>query len=153
MSQHVGNWPGKTVDCKTGYVERSGRIYTFVDLPGCYGPSVNSLEERIAHDYPVSEEPDVIVAVVNAAAIERSLYLAAELVRLKTPVVVALNMVDVADQEGIRVDAQRLSSAIGIPVVPMTASREKGIDDLVATLDALNPDTSQNRPKPALPRR
>ena len=151
MSQHVGNWPGKTVDCKTGCMEKGDRIYTFVDLPGCYGLSANSLEERIARDYAVSGEPDVIVAIVNAAAIERSLYLVAELVRLKTSVVVALNMVDVANQEGIRVDAERLSAAIGIPVVPMIASRNKGINDLLATLDTFEPDAPQNRPKPVLP--
>jgi ferrous iron transport protein B len=88
LNQKVGNWPGKTVDRKEGRVVRGDRIYRLVDLPGTYGLTSNSMEEEIARDYIVSGDPDVVVAVVNAASVERSLYLVSELAELNTSIVI-----------------------------------------------------------------
>ena len=145
LNQKVGNWPGKTVDRKEGRVVRGDRIYRLVDLPGTYGLTSNSMEEEIARDYIVSGDPDVVVAVVNAASVERSLYLVSELAELNTPIVIALNMMDVAEQEGRMIDARQLSAAIDLPVVPMTASMNQGVDQVFKTLDAMDLQHPQER--------
>ncbi len=137
LNQHVGNWPGKTVEQKRGEYRHHGTLCSLVDLPGTYSLTANSEEERIAREYIIRERPDVVVAVVDAAILERSLYLLAELLALPAPVVLALNMMDVATQEGIRIEAQVLQAALGIPVVPMSAARAQGVRDLADTVDAL----------------
>src|SRR5574340_1697478 len=100
LNQHVGNWPGKTVERREGRFDLEGETIRLVDLPGTYSLTANSPEEVIAREFIVREQPDVVVAVVSAANLERSLYLLAELLALHAPVVVALNMMDVARQEG-----------------------------------------------------
>src|SRR5512139_4004551 len=85
LNQHVGNWPGKTVEKKTGVFQHDGTAVNVVDLPGTYSLTANSEEERVARDYLISERPDVAIAIVNASALERSLYLVAELLALETP--------------------------------------------------------------------
>jgi ferrous iron transport protein B len=134
LNQHVGNWPGKTVARKTGAHTHGGRDLALVDLPGTYSLTANSEEERIARDYIIHDTPDVVVAVVDAAIPERSLYLLAELILLPAPVVLVLNMMDVAEQEGVQIEPQVLQAALGIPVVPMVATRNEGI---AAMLDAI----------------
>ena len=126
LNQHVGNWPGKTVERREGQFNLHGRSARLVDLPGTYSLTANSPEEVIAREFILREQPAVVVAVVSAANLERSLYLVAELAALQTPLVVALNMMDVAAQEGVLVDAALLQSALGLPVVPMVASRAQG---------------------------
>jgi ferrous iron transport protein B len=96
MDQHVGNWPGKTVEKKTGHFVERGRRIELVDLPGTYSLTSGSEEERIARDFFIKEPPDVVIALVNAATLEHNLYLVAELLALPIPVVIGLNMVDVA---------------------------------------------------------
>jgi ferrous iron transport protein B len=135
MNQHVGNWPGKTVERKEGTVRRGGTIYRLVDLPGTYSLTANSAEEVIAREFIILEQPDVVVVVVNAASLERSLYLVAELVCLPAPVIVALNMMDVADQEGERIEPEVLSAAMALPVVPMVAAKAIGVRDLLDEVD------------------
>jgi ferrous iron transport protein B len=137
LSQHVGNWPGKTVEQKTGTYRYNGTTIHLVDLPGTYSLTANSLEEVIARDYIIKERPDVVVALVNAASLERNLYLVAELLPLPARVVVGLNMVDVAADEGMRIEPQVLQAALGVPVVPMIASKNKGLRELVQTVDHL----------------
>lgn len=122
LNQRVGNWTGKTVDRREGTVVRNGVAFTLVDLPGCYGMTPHSPEEEVARDYLLSGAPDAVLAVVNAASVERSLYIVSELVLLGLPVVVALNMTDVAEQEGRAVDAATLSLALGLPVVPLVGT-------------------------------
>jgi ferrous iron transport protein B len=134
MEQHVGNWPGKTVEQKTGICSVDGTSLRVVDLPGTYSLSANSPEEVIARDFVILERPDVVVAVVNASSLERNLYLVAELFPLVTKVVVALNMIDVAADEGITVEPQVLSAALRVPVVPLVASRNQGVRELVETV-------------------
>ncbi len=137
LSQHVGNWPGKTVEQKTGTYRHNGIILHLVDLPGTYSLTANSPEEMIARDYLIRERPDVVVVVVNAAALERNLYLVAELLPLAERVVVGLNMVDVAADEGLKVEPQVLAAALGVPVVPMAAARNRGVRELVEMVERL----------------
>jgi ferrous iron transport protein B len=127
----VGNWPGKTVERKEGTFVYGATTYRLVDLPGTYSLTANSAEEVITREFIVRERPDVVVALVDAAILERSLYLVAELLPLPAPVVLALNMMDVAEQEGVHVEPQVLEAALGIPVVPMVATRNEGVEKLL----------------------
>ncbi|MCX5840730.1 MAG: ferrous iron transport protein B, partial [Deltaproteobacteria bacterium] len=138
LNQHVGNWPGKTVEKKEGTHVSDDVEMRIVDLPGTYSLTAFSEEERIARDFIIETHPDVIVLLVNAAAPERSLYLLSELLLLTPPVVVAVNMIDVAEAQGIRIVVQALQKSLGIPVVAMVASKNVGIRDLVAQMIALS---------------
>lgn len=143
LNQHVGNWPGKTVEKKTGVFRgQNGTVLNIVDLPGTYSLTANSEEERIARDFLIHERPDVAIAVVNAAALERNLYLVAELLALGQQLVLGLNMLDVARQHGIRIEPHVLQAALGIPVVPIIASKNQGVRELVeaAAAVAARPD-------------
>jgi ferrous iron transport protein B len=131
LNQHVGNWPGKTVERRSGNFSIDGNLYSLVDLPGAYSLTANSPEEVIARDFILREKPDVVIAIVSAANLERSLYLVSELVCLPAPIVVALNMMDVAQQEGIHVDPAALSAALNLPVIPITATRALGVRELL----------------------
>ncbi|HXZ30012.1 MAG TPA: ferrous iron transport protein B [Dehalococcoidia bacterium] len=135
LSQHVGNWPGKTVERKTGVLRRDNLVMNFVDLPGTYSLTANSAEEQIARDYLVKEKPDVVVAVLNAASLERNLYLVAELIELAPSLIIALNMTDVAQQQGMKIDAKALESALNIPVITMVANRNQGLKELVRAIE------------------
>ncbi|MEA2082691.1 MAG: ferrous iron transport protein B [Thermodesulfobacteriota bacterium] len=135
MNQHVGNWSGKTVEKKTGTVCSNGNTYNVVDLPGTYSLTANSPEEAISRDFIINERPDVVVAILNAAALERNLYLVAELLPLKTPLIVVLNMMDVAEKEGHRISPGALEKAIGVRVVSMVASKRKGLPELMQAID------------------
>jgi len=150
LNQHVGNWPGKTVEQKTGLYTHDGQVIRLVDLPGTYSLTASSEEERIARDFLLRERPDVVVVIVNAAALERNLYLVAELLSMPVRVVVGLNMTDVAEQEGILVETHVLQAALGAPVVPLVASRNQGVSELIdAALRLIkNPDDfAPNRPE------
>jgi ferrous iron transport protein B len=120
LNQHVGNWPGKTVEFREGVFHHGERQFRLVDLPGTYS---------------LREQPDIVVAVVSAANLERSLYLVSELICLPVPLVVALNMMDVAEQEGIRVEPEVLQAALGVPVIPLTATRAAGARELLAEIE------------------
>ncbi len=148
LNQHVGNWPGKTVEHRAGHFDLNGRKARLVDLPGTYSLTANSPEEVIAREFILREKPSVVVAVVSAATLERSLYLVAELSALDAPLVVALNMMDVAEQEGIQVDAHVLEAALGVPVVPMTASRAAGVRELLKVVENVLNGNQVPRPRP-----
>jgi ferrous iron transport protein B len=132
LTAEVGNWPGRTVERREGSVRIKGREFHVVDLPGTYSLTSNSEEERIAREFILEERPDVIVMLADAAALERNLYLLAELLLLPVPVVLGVNMVDVARREGIEFDAHVLQAALALPVVPMVASRNEGVAELLA---------------------
>jgi ferrous iron transport protein B len=132
--QHVGNWPGKTVEKKEGTWQHDGREYEVVDLPGTYSLTAYSLEEVIARDYIVDEHPDVVVTVVDAANLERNLYLVVQILEMGAKVVVALNMNDIAESRGIKIDVPKLSQALGATVVPTVASKGQGLDQLQETI-------------------
>ncbi len=147
LSQHVGNWPGKTVEKKEGAHTADGVEMRIVDLPGTYSLTAFSEEEKVAREFIIHEAPDVIVLLVNAAALERSLYLLAELLLLGSPVIVAVNMLDVAEAQGIRVDAEALEKALGLPVVPMIATKNRGIRELVQRIISVSRGEVQPLPK------
>ncbi len=135
LNQHVGNWPGKTVERREGVFHYGEREIHLVDLPGTYSLTANSPEEVIAREFILHEQPDMVVAVVSAANLERSLYLVAELICLPAPLVVALNMMDVAEQEGIHVEPEVLEAALGVPVIPMTATNATGVRELLQVVE------------------
>jgi len=122
LNQHVGNWPGKTVERREGNFSFNGNEYGIVDLPGTYSLTANSPEEVITREFILRARPDLVIAVVNAANLERSLYLVAELISLSAPLAVILNMMDVAKGEGIHIEPEVLEAALGVPVIPMTAT-------------------------------
>ncbi|MDP2831825.1 MAG: FeoB small GTPase domain-containing protein [Pseudomonadota bacterium] len=126
-----GNWAGKTVERREGTLQHAGETLTVVDLPGTYSLTANSPKERIARDFILHERPDVVVMIANAASLERNLYLLAELLLLPVPVVLGLNMMDVAQAQGIEIEPHVLAAALGIPVIPLVASRARGVAELL----------------------
>ncbi|MBC8531001.1 ferrous iron transport protein B [Gehongia tenuis] len=128
-SQYVGNWPGVTVEKKEGKL-KGHKDVTIMDLPGIYSLSPYTLEEVISRNYLVQEKPDVIIDIVDAANIERNLYLTTQLTELGIPVVVALNMMDIVDKRGDRIDLGRLSQLLGCEVVETSALKGKGLKQL-----------------------
>jgi ferrous iron transport protein B len=136
--QRVGNWPGVTVEKKSGEYRVGKTRFEVVDLPGTYSLDVAdqevSLDEKIARDYVHANEADLVVNIVDAANLERNLYLTTQLAEMRVPLLVVLNMVDVATAKGIRIDAAALSQRLGCPVVPVVASEGKGIDALKAAI-------------------
>ena len=142
--QHVGNWPGKTVEKKEGIWKHNGQEFTVVDLPGTYSLTAYSLEEVIARDYIVEEKPDVVVTVVDAANLERNLYLTVQIIEMGAKVVIALNMSDIAESRGLKINFESLSQALGAIVVPTTANRERGLSELKqAILDTINTEKGE----------
>ena len=134
LDQHVGNWPGKTVEKREGICRLNEKDLRIIDLPGTYALSAACAEERVARDFILRERPDVVVVIVDATALQRSLYLVAELLWLPAPVVLGLNMMDVAERHGVRIEPDVLQAALGIPVVPMVARRNQGIRELMSAV-------------------
>ncbi|MFQ6776260.1 Fe(2+) transporter permease subunit FeoB [Cereibacter sphaeroides] len=135
--QMVGNWPGVTVEKKTGEIRFAGRTATLVDLPGTYslgsGHTV-STDERIARDFALSGGAQLVVNIVDASNIERNLYLTLQILEMGVPVVVALNMMDIAASQRIEIDLEALAARLGCPVVPIVAATGRGIEELKAAL-------------------
>ena len=132
--QHVGNWPGVTVEKKEGTATFRGREITVVDLPGTYSLTAYSIEEIVARRFIVHEKPDVVVHVIDAGNLERNLFLTTQLLQLGARMVVALNMFDALQASGARVDAESLGSLLGAPAVPTVAHRRTGVDRLLETV-------------------
>ena len=128
--QHTGNWPGKTVEKKEGFFQHRGYEFEVVDLPGVYSLSAVSEDEKVARQYIVDHRPDVVVDILNASQLERNLYLTLLLIELQVNLVVVLNMYDVVQSRGDRIDIDRLSERLGAPVVAMTATKKEGLDEL-----------------------
>jgi ferrous iron transport protein B len=129
-NQHVGNWPGKTVEQKTGQFIHGNSNIELVDLPGTYSLSAYSPEEVIARDFILNESPDLVVIVVDAANLERNLYLAVQVLELEVPSVVVLNMFDMAEARGFQINIDRLSGALQAPVVTAVARKGRGISEI-----------------------
>jgi ferrous iron transport protein B len=140
--QHVGNWPGVTVEKKEGTVAHEGREIHVVDLPGTYSLTAYSLEEIIARNFIVESAPDVVVDVVDASNLERNLYLSVQLLEMGAPIVIALNMIDVAEGRLIHINDKTLSDLLGVPVIPTNGKKRIGIEALLdkAINRAENPD-------------
>ena len=132
MRQHVGNWPGVTVEKIVGKTEYNGVEIELIDLPGTYSLSPYSPDERVARDFLLFERPDVVCVVVDALALERNLYLVAQLIELDIPIVMALNMMDLVKSRDIEIDIERLSTLVGGPAVPTVGCSGKGISDLLS---------------------
>ena len=133
--QHVGNWPGKTVDQKEGEFRYNGKQMILEDLPGSYSLSAGSDEEIITKDYITSGNADLVLVMADASQLKRSLYILADFVRTKVPAVLVLNMIDVAQGQGITIDVNKLSEKLGIPVVPMSAIRKKDYQTLYSVIE------------------
>ena len=141
-NQHVGNFPGVTVDQKSGTIR--GTNHQVVDLPGIYSIRPYTQEEIVTRDFILNSKPDAILNIVDATNIERNLYLTLQLLALQVPTVIALNMMDELTGNGGSIDVKKLSRALGVPVVPISAAKNQGISELVDTLLA----TAQNRVLP-----
>jgi len=128
--QHVGNYPGITVEKKEGVFTHNNQKILVTDLPGTYSLTAYSVEELVARDFIVNEQPDVVVDIVDASNLERNLYLGCQFLELGVPLVIALNMIDVAESRGIEIKADKLAKLLGVPVVPIIARSGKGIDKL-----------------------
>ncbi|MCI9567514.1 MAG: ferrous iron transport protein B [Lawsonibacter sp.] len=131
--QYVGNWPGVTVEKKEGEARIGDRTVTVVDLPGIYSLSPYSMEEIVARDFIIGEAPDCVIDIVDATNLERNLYLTVQLLELERPTVLALNFMDEVEKRGDRIDVDRLSKELGVPVIPITARTGEGIEELMHT--------------------
>ena len=137
--QSVGNWPGVTVERKEGVCQLDGSPATIIDLPGTYSLTANSPDERVARDFVLHGKPDIIIAVVDAGNLERNLYFVLQLIELGAPVIIALNMADIAEDRGFVINVDKLSELLDVPVVPTCANEGEGVEELwQATLEFAN---------------
>lgn len=133
MNAKIGNWPGVTIEKKTGKIK--GTEHEITDLPGIYSLSPYSTEEEISRQYVFEEKPDVIINIVDSTSLERSLYLTTQLMELDTKVIVALNMADMLEKKGIAINEKELEKNLGVKVFKISALKETGIDELVKEID------------------
>ena len=130
-NQRIGNWPGVTVEKKTGFTElKNDQRVEVVDLPGIYSLTSYSIDEEIARSYIINESPDLIVNIVDVTKLERNLYLTTQLLQLRVPMIVCLNMMDMAEKHNLRIDIKLLEGFLGCPVVPISALKKTGIDEI-----------------------
>ena len=127
----VANWPGVTVERMEGAIQDHDMKIHLVDLPGTYSLTSYTMEEQVSRQFILSDQVDVIIDVVDASSLERSLYLTLQLLELNKPMVLALNMMDIIEKRGMEIDLHRLSELLGIPVVPVTARKKQGIHTLM----------------------
>lgn len=130
-NQQTGNWAGKTVERRSGLVQKNGMAIEFIDLPGTYSLTAYSQEEVITREYILREKPDAVVAIVDASNIERNLYLVLQLLEMASKVVIGLNMLDLAQSTGVDIKAYELSRVLGVPVVEIVAAKGHGLDKLL----------------------
>jgi len=133
MNAKIGNWPGVTIERKTGKIK--GTKHEITDLPGIYSLSPYSIEEVVSRDFVFDENPDVIINIVDATSIERSLYLTTQLMELDTKVILALNMADILEKKGVSINVKKLEELLGVRVVEISALKETGIDELINELE------------------
>ena len=133
MNAKIGNWPGVTIEKKSGIIK--GTKHEITDLPGIYSLSPYSMEEEISRKFIFDEKPDVIINIVDATAIERSLYLTTQLLELDSKVIVALNMADILEEKGVTIDVKKLEEMLGTKVCKISALKETGIEELKKAID------------------
>lgn len=133
-NQHVGNFPGVTVEHKIGTV-KSHKNITIADLPGIYSLSPYTAEEIVSRDFIINESPDAILNIIDATNLQRNLYLTLQLIELMKPMVIALNMMDEVKAQNIQINIEQLSRDLGVPIVPISAAKNEGIDDLISALE------------------
>lgn len=131
--QHIGNWPGVTVEKKEGTLKFKGESYKLIDLPGTYSLGAYSEDEIVARNYILKDKPDVVINVVDATNLERNLYLTTQLIEMGANVVIALNMIDQAESLNIEIDTNKLSKRLGVPIIKTSAFKNRGIEELIET--------------------
>ncbi len=131
LHQHIGNWPGKTVEKAEGTLHFKGYTIDIIDLPGIYSLSTYSIEELISREYIATQKPDVVVNVLDASLLERNLFFTLQLFELETPMLIVLNQIDMALKKGIIIDYEKAEKILGVPVVPTVAVNGKGISEMV----------------------
>jgi len=131
LHQHIGNWPGKTVERAEGTLYFKGYTIDIIDLPGIYSLSTYSIEELVSREYIVDEKPDLVINVVDASILERNLFFTLQLIELETPLIITLNQLDLAKRKGIVIDIKKLEEILGVPVIPTVAVKGIGIYELL----------------------
>ncbi|NIN51744.1 MAG: ferrous iron transport protein B [Nitrososphaeria archaeon] len=131
LHQHIGNWPGKTVERAEGTLHFKGYTIDIVDLPGIYSLSTFSIEELISRKYIAVERPDLVINVIDASVLERNLFFTLQLMELENPIVIALNQTDIAKKKGIEIDQKKLEKILGVPVIPTVAVKGTGVFELL----------------------
>ena len=131
LHQHIGNWPGKTIEKAEGKLFYKGYTFRVVDLPGIYSLTSYSIEELISREYIVLQGPDFVINVIDATNLERNLLFTLQLLELERPLVLALNMMDLAKKKGIEIDVQKLGKILGVPITETIASRRYGLTDVL----------------------
>lgn len=131
LHQHIGNWPGKTVERMEGTLHFKGHTIDIVDLPGIYSLSTFSIEELVSREYIAVEKPDLVINVVDASVLERNLFFTLQLMELESPIIIALNQMDTAKKKGIKIDHKKLEKLLGVPVIPTVAPSGTGIYKLL----------------------
>jgi ferrous iron transport protein B len=154
-NQHVGNWPGVTVEQKRGSLRAQYSHHAqgeVVDLPGIYSLSPFSLEEIVSRDYLLGERPDAVINLVDVTNLERHLYLSIQLIELNVPLIIALNMMDELEADGLTIDTEQLAQKLGVAVVGISAVQRTGIDELLSKLSTANPAKRHELPNPHIER-
>jgi ferrous iron transport protein B len=146
LHQHIGNWPGKTVEKAEGTLYFKGYEIDIIDLPGIYSLSTYSLEELVSREFIAVERPNLVINVIDASVLERNLFFTLQLTELETPMVIALNQIDIAKKKGIEVDYEKLSQTLGVPVVPTVAIKGTGVYRLLeVALETIEKGESKSR--------
>ena len=129
--QHVANFPGCTVEHKEGKCSFAGNLITVIDLPGTYSLSSFSEDELVSREYLINDKPDLIINVIDASNLERNLFLTIQLLELNLPIVIALNMLDIAKSKGFEINVESLRTKLNVPVIPMVATKSEGLVELL----------------------
>ncbi len=133
--QQIGNWPGVTVDKKTGSYNHANSKITLVDLPGIYSLTASSVDEQVARDFVLANQADLIINIVDASNIERNLYLTSQLMEMQVPMLIALNMMDIAKERNVDIDIEALAARLGCPIIPIVAAKNSGLDELKSAIN------------------
>ena len=131
LHQHIGNWPGKTVEKAEGTLYFKGYTIDIIDLPGIYSLSTFSIEELVSREYIATQKPDLVINVLDASLLERNLFFTLQLLELEAPILIVLNQVDMASKKGIIIDYDKAEKILGVPVVPTVAVSGKGISEML----------------------
>ena len=143
-NQKTGNWPGVTVENKTGTIKDT--THKLIDLPGTYSLYSSSQEEEITKNYILNKEIDLIINVIDSTSIERSLYLTTQLMELDIPIIIALSMTDLLDKKGIEIDEKNLSNQLGITVIKISSLKQTGIKKLISSIENTTSPTISSVP-------
>ncbi|GHH99053.1 FeoB small GTPase domain-containing protein [Neobacillus kokaensis] len=137
LRQHTGNWAGKTVSLAQGSVEYKNKTFQFIDLPGTYSLFSNSKDEEVARNYIVFEKPDVTLVVLDATSLERNFNLALQVLEMTKNVIICINLIDIAEKQGIEIKERLLTNRLGVPVIKISARNKIGFPLLLDTIDRI----------------